>query len=173
MPTAPSPAVSRPPLSGVRVLDLTRLLPGPVCTLHLADLGTDVVKIEDTGAGDYAAPALRGLVHRNKRALRLDLKQPEGVAVLHALPRDADVLVESFRPGVTNRLGVGYDTLSRLNPRLVYCSITGYGQHGPYRDEPGHDLTTAPWPASVTRSAAVAKLLRCPTYRSPTCWAVR
>jgi alpha-methylacyl-CoA racemase len=135
-----SPPLSRAPLAGVRVLDLTRLLPGPVCTLHLADLGADVIKIEDTGAGDYAAPALRGLVHRNKRALRLDLKQPEGVTVLHMLARTADVLVESFRPGVTDRLGVGYAALSAINPRLVYCSITGYGQTGPYRDEPGHDL---------------------------------
>ncbi|MGJ7574592.1 CaiB/BaiF CoA transferase family protein [Variovorax sp. RB2P76] len=129
-----------PPLAGVRVLDLTRLLPGPVCSMHLADMGADVVKIEDTGAGDYAAPALRALLHRNKRALRLDLKQPEGVAVLHALARDADVLIESFRPGVTDRLGVGYEALARINPKLVYCSITGYGQTGPSRDEPGHDL---------------------------------
>jgi len=128
------------PLAGVRVLDLTRLLPGPVCTLHLADLGADVIKIEDTGAGDYAAPALRGLVQRNKRALKLDLKKPEGVAVLHTLARGADVLVEGFRPGVMDRLGVGYEALAALNPKLVYCSITGYGQSGPYRDEPGHDL---------------------------------
>jgi alpha-methylacyl-CoA racemase len=128
------------PLAGVRVLDLTRLLPGPMCTLHLADLGADVIKIEDTGAGDYAAPALRMLVQRNKRALRLDLKQPAGVAVLQALAGDADVLVEGFRPGVMERLGVGYETLAALNPKLVYCSITGYGQSGPYRDEPGHDL---------------------------------
>ncbi|MEJ8845857.1 CaiB/BaiF CoA-transferase family protein [Variovorax rhizosphaerae] len=133
-------STSRAPLTGVRVLDLTRLLPGPVCTMHLADLGADVIKIEDTGAGDYAAPALRALVHRNKRAIRLDLKQPEGVAVLHALVRDADVLVESFRPGVTDRLGVGWEALSRINPKLVYCSITGYGQTGPNRDDAGHDL---------------------------------
>ena len=128
------------PLAGVRVLDLTRLLPGPMCTLHLADLGADVIKIEDTGAGDYAAPALRSLVQRNKRAMKLDLKQADGVSVLHALAREADVLVESFRPGVMERLGVGYETLAALNPKLVYCSITGYGQSGPYRDEPGHDL---------------------------------
>jgi alpha-methylacyl-CoA racemase len=128
------------PLAGVRVLDLTRLLPGPMCTLHLADLGADVIKVEDTGAGDYAAPALRGLVQRNKRALRIDLKQPEGVAVLHALARTADVLVEGFRPGVMDRLGVGYSTLAALNPKLVFCSITGFGQDGPNRDEPGHDL---------------------------------
>lgn len=128
------------PLAGVRVLDLTRLLPGPMCTLHLADLGADVIKIEDTGAGDYAAPALRGLVQRNKRAIRIDLKQAGGVAVLQALARTADVLVEGFRPGVMDRLGVGYATLAALNPKLVFCSITGYGQDGPYRDEPGHDL---------------------------------
>jgi len=131
---------STAPLAGVRVLDLTRLLPGPMCTLHLADLGADVIKIEDTGAGDYAAPALRGLVQRNKRAMRIDLKQPAGVDVLQALARTADVLVEGFRPGVMDRLGVGYGSLSGLNPKLVFCSITGYGQHGPWRDEPGHDL---------------------------------
>jgi len=135
-----SPPANSAPLAGVRVLDLTRLLPGPMCTLHLADMGADVIKIEDTGAGDYAAPALRSMVQRNKRALQLDLKQPEGVAVLHALARTADVLVEGFRPGVTERLGVGYETLAAINPKLVYCSITGYGQSGPWRDEPGHDL---------------------------------
>ncbi|KQP21551.1 CaiB/BaiF CoA-transferase family protein [Pseudorhodoferax sp. Leaf267] len=135
-----APASARPPLAGVRVLDLTRLLPGPVCTLHLADLGADVIKIEDTGAGDYAAPPLRALVHRNKRALQLDLKQPDGVQALKALARTADVLVEGFRPGVMDRLGVGYATLAALNPRLVYCSITGYGQSGPLRNAPGHDL---------------------------------
>jgi crotonobetainyl-CoA:carnitine CoA-transferase CaiB-like acyl-CoA transferase len=130
----------RAPLSGVRVLDLTRLLPGPVCTLHLADLGAEVIKIEDTGAGDYAAPALRGLVHRNKQAMRLDLKQPEGVTILKALARGADALVEGFRPGVMDRLGVGYEALAAVNPKLVYCSITGFGQTGPLRDEPGHDI---------------------------------
>lgn len=131
---------SRAPLSGVRVLDLTRLLPGPVCTLHLADLGAEVIKIEDTGAGDYAAPALRRLVHRNKQAIRLDLKQAEGVTILKQLAAEADVLVEGFRPGVMERLGVGYAALAALNPKLVYCSITGFGQTGPLRDEPGHDI---------------------------------
>ncbi len=138
MPTSTPPDSA--PLAGVRVLDLTRLLPGPMCTLHLADMGADVIKIEDTGAGDYAAPALRGLVHRNKRGLRIDLKQPGGVAVLKALARSADVLVESFRPGVMDRLGVGYEALSAIRPELVYCSITGFGQTGPYRAEPGHDI---------------------------------
>ncbi len=137
------------PLAGVRVLDLTRLLPGPLATMHLADLGADVVKIEDTGAGDYARDlgATRGgdsayftLINRNKRGLRLDLKNPAGRDVFLKLAKHADVLVEQFRPGVMQRLGVGYDTLAAANPRLVYCSISGYGQSGPYRDRAGHDI---------------------------------
>jgi crotonobetainyl-CoA:carnitine CoA-transferase CaiB-like acyl-CoA transferase len=137
---APAPPARGAPLAGVRVLDLTRLLPGPMGTLHLADLGADVVKIEDTGAGDYASPPVRALVNRNKRGLRIDLKKPEGVATLLRLARDADVLVEGFRPGVMQRLGVGYEALAAAHPRIVYCSITGYGQTGPLSDLPGHDL---------------------------------
>ena len=129
-----------PPLRGVRVLDLTRLVPGPVCTMHLADLGADVVKIEDTGAGDYAPAALRAIVNRNKRGLRLDLKQPEGADAFLKLARGADVLVEGFRPGAMERLGLGYDAVAAVNLRIVYCSLTGYGQTGPYRDRSGHDL---------------------------------
>lgn len=136
----PIPSPSAAPLAGIKVLDFTRLVPGPVCTLHLADLGADVVKVEDTGAGDHAPPALRAILNRNKRGLRLDLKQPEGVQALLALARRADVLVEGFRPGVMERLGVGYDAMAQVNPRIVYCSLTGYGQTGPYRDRPGHDL---------------------------------
>ncbi len=137
------------PLSGIRVLDLTRLLPGPVCTLHLADLGADVIKIEDTGAGDYARTMGAGVgrtaplflaINRNKRALRLDLKKPEGVEVFLRLARDADIVVESFRPGVVDRLGVGYAACREVNPRIVYCAISGYGQTGPYRDLAGHDV---------------------------------
>lgn len=128
------------PLAGVRVLDLTRLLPGPLCTAHLARLGADVIKIEDTGAGDYASAGVRQLVNAGKRSLRLDLKQPAGLAVLQRLCTGAHVLVESFRPGVMDRLGAGHAALSALQPALVYCSITGYGQDGPWRDEPGHDL---------------------------------
>ena len=131
------------PLAGVRVLDLTRLLPGPLGTMHLADLGADVVKIEDTGAGDYASPAVRALVNRNKRAVRIDLKHPDGVATLLRLCRQADVLVEGFRPGVMQRLGVGYEAVAAVNPRIVYCSISGFGQTGPLRDTPGHDLNYA------------------------------
>ncbi len=137
------------PLSGIRVLDLTRLLPGPVCTLHLADLGADVIKIEDTGAGDYArtlgvepgktAPVFAA-INRNKRAMRLDLKKREGVEVFLRLVRDANAVVEGFRPGVVDRLGVGYAACCEINPRIVYCAISGYGQTGPYRDIAGHDI---------------------------------
>ena len=137
------------PLSGIRVLDLTRLLPGPVCTLHLADFGADVIKIEDTGAGDYArtlgakpgqvAPVFLA-INRNKRALRLDLKQAKGVEVFMRLVKEAHVIVEGFRPGVVDRLGIGYETCRKVNPAIVYCAISGYGQDGPYRDLAGHDI---------------------------------
>ncbi|HEV8314373.1 MAG TPA: CaiB/BaiF CoA-transferase family protein [Burkholderiaceae bacterium] len=132
--------ISEPPLRGVRVLDLTRLVPGPVCTQHLADLGADVVKIEDTGVGDHAPPALRAIVNRNKRGLQIDLKQPEGAEAFLRLAHDADVVIEGFRPGAMARLGLGYDEVATVNPRIVYCSLSGYGQSGPYRDRPGHDL---------------------------------
>jgi crotonobetainyl-CoA:carnitine CoA-transferase CaiB-like acyl-CoA transferase len=145
------------PLTDVRVLDLTRLLPGGFCTLLLADLGADVIKVEDTGAGDYVrwAPPLYGsdeqtplgtrsalylALNRNKRSIRLDLKQEGGKQALLRLTESADVLVESFRPGVLDRLGIGYEALRQANPALVYCPITGYGQDGPNRDRAGHDM---------------------------------
>lgn len=142
---------SQLPLAGIKILDLTRLLPGPVCTLHLADLGAEVIKIEDTGAGDYARTMGLGaapgedsfffrVVNRNKQSLRLDLKQAAGVDVFLRLAREADVIVESFRPGVVDKLGVGYTAVHAINPRIVYCAITGYGQDGPWRDRAGHDL---------------------------------
>jgi len=113
-----------------------------VATLHLADMGADVIKIEDTQAGDYARAmsVLFRLVNRNKRAIRLDLKRPQGREIFLRLAKDAEVLVEGFRPGVMARLGLGYDDLAAINPRLVYCSITGYGQDGPYADRAGHDI---------------------------------
>ena len=142
--------MSRPgPLAGIRVLDLTRLLPGPVATLHLADLGAEVIKIEDPQVGDYARTLGTGqgadsayfrMINRNKRGLRLDLKQPEGVEVFKRLASAADVIVESFRPGVMDKLGVGYAVIVALNPRIAYCSISGYGQDGPYKDLAGHDI---------------------------------
>ncbi len=137
------------PLSGLRVLDLSRLLPGPFATLVLADLGADVVKVEDPEGGDYLRwmPPLvanqSGYFHalnRNKRSIRLDLKKAEGAAAFRMLARHFDVVVESFRPGVMDRLGIGWEVLKRLNPRLVLCSISGYGQDGPYRDRAGHDI---------------------------------
>jgi alpha-methylacyl-CoA racemase len=147
--------VSRP-LEDVKILDLTRLLPGGFCTLLLADLGADVIKVEDTGQGDYVrwAPPYYGdeehtplgtrsaiylSLNRNKRSIRLDLKQEAGQQALIKLAETADVLVESFRPGVLDKLGVGYDVLRQANPALVYCPITGYGQDGPNRDRAGHD----------------------------------
>lgn len=139
-PSTASPPATTAPLAGVRILDLTRLLPGPMCTLHLADLGADVIKIEDLEAGDYTAEPVRTLVNRNKRGLGLNLKSPEGVATLLKLCEQADVLVESFRPGVMERLGVGWAQAAARNPKLVYCSLTGYGQTGPYRNAPGHDM---------------------------------
>jgi alpha-methylacyl-CoA racemase len=142
------------PLDGIRVLDLSRLLPGGYCSLLLADYGAEVLKVEDTGLGDYirwappqhagvepsAASALFLSLNRGKRSLRLNLKVREGREVLLRLVRDHDVLLESFRPGVLDRLGVGYERLREENPRLVYCAITGYGQEGPDRDRPGHDM---------------------------------
>jgi len=137
------------PLSGVRVLDLTRLLPGAMATLHLADMGADVIKIEDTAAGDYSRSMGRmregmsdsfRLLNRNKRAMRLDLKQARGREAFLKLAGRADVVVEGFRPGVVAKLGVGYDAVSAVNARIVYCSISGYGQDGPYAQRAGHDI---------------------------------
>ena len=137
------------PLQGVRVLDLTRLLPGPVATLHLADLGADVIKIEDQGAGDYARTMGEGAdgvsvfyrsVIRNKRGLCLDLKQAAGREVFLRLASAADIVVESFRPGVTDKLGIGFAAVRALNPKIVYCAISGYGQTGPLAMAAGHDL---------------------------------
>ncbi|MFO0583573.1 MAG: CaiB/BaiF CoA-transferase family protein [Anaeromyxobacter sp.] len=137
------------PLDGVRVLDLSRLLPGPYATLLLADLGADVVKVEDPDLGDLLrhVPPLAGeqsgafhALNRNKRSLGLDLRRPEGVATFLRLARRADVVVESFRPGVLARMGLGWEVLHRENPRLVLASITGYGQDGPYAARAGHDL---------------------------------
>jgi alpha-methylacyl-CoA racemase len=142
------------PLDGIRVLDLSRLLPGGYCSLLLADYGADVLKVEDTGLGDYirwsppaydgvepsAASALFLSLNRGKRSIRVNLKVREGQDVLLRLVREHDVLLESFRPGVLDRLGVGYERLRQENPRLVYCAITGYGQEGPDRNRPGHDM---------------------------------
>jgi crotonobetainyl-CoA:carnitine CoA-transferase CaiB-like acyl-CoA transferase len=142
------------PLAGLTVLDLSRLLPGGFCSLLLADFGADVIKVEDTGLGDYvrwsppyyegAEPTSRSALflslNRGKRSIRLNLKAEAGKQVLLRLVRDADVLLESFRPGVMERLGVDYERLRSENPGLVYCAITGYGQDGPNRGRSGHDM---------------------------------
>ena len=136
-------------LDGITVLDFTRLLPGPFCTQLLCNLGADVIKIEDPKLGDYmrsVPPIVHDvsypflMVNRGKRSLAVDLKTPEGQEIVHKLARRADVVVEQFRPGVMARLGAAYDDLAMMNPKLVYCSFSGYGQTGPYKDLPGHDI---------------------------------
>jgi alpha-methylacyl-CoA racemase len=142
------------PLQGVRVLDLSRLLPGPFCSLLLADFGADVVKVEDTGMGDYvrwSTPYVDGVeasarsarflaLNRGKQSIRINLKTDGGRAALLRLAEGADVVLESFRPGVLDRLGVGYEALRAVNPGIVVCAISGYGQDGPLRDRSGHDM---------------------------------
>jgi len=137
------------PLTGIRVLDLTRLLPGAFCTMLLADMGAEVIKVEDPDRGDYmrwTPPSVDGQsvlfnsLNRNKKSVTLNLKADDGRDLLLRLVDGADVLVEGNRPGVMKRLGLGWDTLHARNPRLVMCSITGYGQDGPFAARAGHDI---------------------------------
>ncbi len=136
---------------GVMILDLSRLLPGPYCSLLFADLGARVIKVEEPGLGDYSRwnrpfwgesgiGASYLMLNRNKESLTLNLKTEEGKTIFRQLAAKADVLLESFRPGVMERLGLGAEGLLTLNPALIYCAITGYGQDGPYRDRVGHDV---------------------------------
>ena len=140
-------------LEGIKVIDLTRLAPGPFCTMVLGDLGADVIRVEEPGGGRMArersgdsdsTQARRrsafNALNRNKRSIALNLKNDEARAVLHRLCQDADVFIEGFRPGVVSRLSCDYESLRAINPRLVYCSLSGYGQDGPYRDLVGHDI---------------------------------
>ncbi len=137
------------PLNGVKILDLSRLLPGPYCSMILADMGAEVIKIEDTQAGDYFrdwepkkdknSVFFIG-VNRNKKSLTLDLKKDKGREILYRLVKNADVVIESFRPGVTKKLQVDFDTLKKYNSRIIYSSITGYGQNTSLRNKAGHDL---------------------------------
>jgi crotonobetainyl-CoA:carnitine CoA-transferase CaiB-like acyl-CoA transferase len=137
------------PLAGIRILDLTRLLPGGFATRLLADLGADVVKVEQPGRGDYMRweeprlgpeSAHSWVTDRGKSSIAIDLKDPRGVAALERLVGGADALIESFRPGVMDRLDVGYERLRDVNPRLVFCSMSGYGGDGPLASRPGHDI---------------------------------
>lgn len=130
------------PLAGIKVADFSVLLPGPLSTVLLADLGADVVKVEPPG-GDAARTLLPDMfrsVNRNKRSVVLDLKATEGREHAAKIAAWADVFIESSRPGVADRLGIGFDQLTAANPRLIYCSLSGYGQDGPWKDRPGHDL---------------------------------
>jgi len=137
------------PFSHIRILDLSRLLPGPLCSMLFADFGAEVIKIEDPRGGDYIRswPPLAGknsgyhlILNRNKKSVTLNLKDPRGQEIFRKLAKTADVVIESFRPGVMDRLGIGYEVLSRENPRLIYCAITGYGQTGRYALRAGHDI---------------------------------
>jgi len=126
-----------PPIRNLKMLDLSRQLPGPFCSLMLADLGVDVLVVASpTDVMGLGVP----LIQRNKRSMTLNLKSPEGKQIFERLAQEADIILEGFRPGVTARLGIDYASMSKLNPRLIYCSISGYGQDGPYRDKVGHDI---------------------------------
>ena len=140
-------------LEGIRVVDLSRMAPGPFCTMALGDLGADVIRVEEPGGGRMARERGTGTaqaeierraafnaLNRNKRSIALNLKHSDAQGVLHQLVEDADVFVEGFRPGVVSRLGCDYETLKEISPRLVYCSLSGYGQDGPYADLVGHDI---------------------------------
>ena len=139
----------RPPLAGIRVLDLTRVLAGPFCSMILGDMGAEVIKVEEPGKGDDTRgwPPFSGgeatyflSVNRNKKSLTLNMKAPDGQAILRKLAAKADVVLENFRPGTMERLGFGYEALRKLNPRLIYCSISGFGESGPEASRPGYDL---------------------------------
>ncbi|MBE0615256.1 MAG: CoA transferase [Burkholderiales bacterium] len=130
------------PLDGIKVADFSALIPGPFSSAILADLGADVIKVEPP-KGDSARSLLPAVFHasnRNKRSIALDLKQAQAKPVIERLAKWADIVIESNRPGVSSRLGIDYATLSALNPGLIYCSLSGYGQNGPWRDKPGHDI---------------------------------
>jgi len=144
--------INMPPLSGIRVLDLSRVLAGPYCTMVLGDLGADVIKVESPegdetrGWGPPFAGEARGesayylCVNRNKRSMVINFKTDEGRAIIHELAKQSDVLVENFRPGTLARFLLDYESVSTINPNLIYCSITGFGQTGPLRDRPGYDF---------------------------------
>jgi formyl-CoA transferase len=139
-----------PPLKGIRVIDLTRIIAGPYCSMVLGDLGAEIIKIEQPKIGDetraWGPPWVKEVsayfiaMNRNKKSLTLNFKHPQGIEIFKNLVRHSDVLLENFRPGTMDELGVGYEALKEINPRLIYCDVTGYGTHGPYRDKPGVDV---------------------------------
>ena len=139
-----------PPLKGVRVIDLTRIIAGPYCSMILGDLGAEIIKIEQPKIGDesraWGPPWVKEMsayfisINRNKKSLTLNLKHPQGIEIFKGLAKQADVVLENFRPGTMEEMGLGCDVLQGINPKLVYCDITGYGPDGPYRDKPGVDV---------------------------------
>jgi len=139
------------PLHGIKVLDLTRMLPGPYCSMILADLGAEVIRVEDPNyaylnpppfyqKGKYRESAFNSILMRNKKSITLNLKKEKAREIFYELVKNADVVLETYRPKVTNKLMIDYDTLSSINPSIIYCSLTGYGQDGPYNQLSGHDL---------------------------------
>jgi crotonobetainyl-CoA:carnitine CoA-transferase CaiB-like acyl-CoA transferase len=167
-------SVNRGPLTGLKVLDLTIALAGPMCTQRMGEMGADIIKIEAPGGGDFSRySTMAGItrfgdattfvtLNRNKRSLILDLKSDAGREVLYRMVKDADVLVQNFRPRVASRLGIDYATLSAINPRLVYGSISGYGEDGPLKDRPGQDLLVQSF-AGLTMNAGRASELPHPS----------
>lgn len=162
------------PLQGIRVLDLTRLLPGPAASMHLADMGAEVIKIEDPGVGDYArgiGPVRNDVslffaaVNRGKQFLRLDLKQLPDREHFLAMVERADVVIESFRPGVMDKLGLGWSVLKARNPSLVMCAISGYGQTGPLAQLAGHDINYAGYAGMLEQNAAAGSMPALPNLQ--------
>ena len=154
--------VSAGPLTGVRVIDLTQAMAGPMATMTLGDLGAEVIKVEPP-AGDqtrsWAPPYINGMssyflsANRNKKSISIDLKKPDGVAILKSLILSSDILIENFRPGTMDRLGLSYETVSAVNRRIIYCSLSGYGQTGPAREWPGYDLTVLAYSGLLSLNA--------------------
>lgn len=162
------------PLEGLVILDLTRLQPGPLCTMLLGDYGAEVIKIEDTGAGDQTrsvgrifegSGSLFRQLNRNKKSLALNLKSDQGCEVVKKLAAGADVLVESFRPGVMDRLGLNYEALRTINRQLIYASLTGYGREGPYRDRAGHDINYLALSGLIELNAEKGSALKVPAFQ--------
>ena len=136
-------------LAGVRILDLTRVLAGPFCTMLLGDMGAEIIKVEEPGKGDDTRtypPFIEGYstyfcnMNRNKKSITLDLKKPEAKAVFKEMVKNVDVVIENYKPGTMTKLGIGHDDLKAINPRLIFASISGFGQYGPYKDRPGYDI---------------------------------
>lgn len=151
------------PLSDVRILDFTRVLAGPYCSMILGDLGAEIIKVENPPSGDVTralgAPYLAGecgyfmSVNRNKKGIVVDLKTGEGKEIIYRLAERCDVAIENFRPGVTKRLGIDYETLNRLNSKIIYCSISTYGETGPYSESPGYDITVQALSGAMSMTA--------------------